>query len=78
MENYKIMGQLPDLEYGCSANASERCESENCWECSFSYIKERKEEIQVDYSPCECGNVLFKHRHSNWIECTKCNKIRIL
>ena len=27
---------------------------------------------------CECGNKTFTHRHSNLIECTSCNKIRIL
>ena len=27
---------------------------------------------------CKCGNKTFTHRHSNWIECTTCNKIQIL
>lgn len=27
---------------------------------------------------CKCGNQTFTHRHSNWIECTACNKIQIL
>ena len=27
---------------------------------------------------CKCGNQIFTHRHSNWIECTACNKIQIL
>lgn len=27
---------------------------------------------------CECGNHTFTHRHSNWIECTACNKIQVL
>lgn len=27
---------------------------------------------------CKCGNQIFTHRHSNWIECTACNKIHIL
>lgn len=27
---------------------------------------------------CECGNSTYTHRHSNWIECTSCNKIKIL
>ncbi len=27
---------------------------------------------------CKCGNKTFTHRHSNWIECTACNKIKIL
>ena len=27
---------------------------------------------------CKCGNKKFIHRHSNWIECTVCNKIQIL
>ena len=25
-----------------------------------------------------CGNNIFTHRHSNWIECTVCNKIQVL
>lgn len=28
--------------------------------------------------PCKCGNFTFTHRHSNWIECTKCHLISIL
>lgn len=27
---------------------------------------------------CKCGNRIFTHRHSNWIECTACNRIQIL
>jgi hypothetical protein len=27
---------------------------------------------------CKCGNQIFIHRHSNWIECIACNKIHIL
>lgn len=27
---------------------------------------------------CDCGNPIFTHRHTNWIECTKCNKIKTL
>ena len=27
---------------------------------------------------CKCGNKTFIHRHTNWIECTACNKINIL
>ena len=27
---------------------------------------------------CKCGNQIFTHRHSNWIECTACNKIQVL
>jgi hypothetical protein len=27
---------------------------------------------------CECGNKIFTHRHSNWIECITCNKIKII
>jgi len=27
---------------------------------------------------CKCGNKTFTHRHSNWIECTVCNKIQVL
>lgn len=27
---------------------------------------------------CKCGNRIFTHRHSNWIECTACNKIQVL
>jgi len=27
---------------------------------------------------CKCGNQTFTHRHSNWIECTACNKIHVL
>ena len=27
---------------------------------------------------CTCGNKTFTHRHTNWIECTACSKIKIL
>ena len=27
---------------------------------------------------CSCGNDTFYHRHSNWIECTLCNKIYVV
>lgn len=27
---------------------------------------------------CTCGNKTFTHRHTNWIECTACNKIKRL
>mgnify|MGYP003115445674 CR=1 FL=1 len=27
---------------------------------------------------CKCGNKTFTHRHSNWIECTSCNQIKVL
>jgi len=27
---------------------------------------------------CKCGNKTFTHRHTNWIECTACNKIKVL
>jgi len=27
---------------------------------------------------CDCGNQTFFHRHSNWLECTSCNKIKVL
>lgn len=27
---------------------------------------------------CKCGNQTFTHRHSNWIECTSCNRIKVL
>jgi hypothetical protein len=27
---------------------------------------------------CKCGNQTFTHRHSNWIECTACDKIQVL
>lgn len=27
---------------------------------------------------CTCGNKTFTHRHTNWIECTSCNKIKVL
>lgn len=27
---------------------------------------------------CECGCSLFTHRHSNWIECISCHRIKIL
>jgi len=27
---------------------------------------------------CQCGCNTFTHRHSNWIECTSCARIRIL
>jgi hypothetical protein len=27
---------------------------------------------------CKCGNMIFTHRHSNWIMCTVCHNIEIL
>lgn len=27
---------------------------------------------------CECGNTTFTHRHTNWIQCVSCNKIKVL
>jgi len=27
---------------------------------------------------CKCGNKTFTHRHTNWIECTSCNRIKVL
>jgi len=27
---------------------------------------------------CKCGNKTFTHRHTNWIECTSCNEIKVL
>lgn len=32
----------------------------------------------TDGIACSCGNQTFKHRHTNWIECTSCNKIKVL
>ena len=33
---------------------------------------------KTDSLPCKCGAKTFTHRHSNWIECTDCNKIKIV
>jgi hypothetical protein len=32
----------------------------------------------IDGRSCKCGNQIFTHRHSNWIECTACHVIQIL
>ena len=43
-----------------------------------------KFELVAEVSPtndvitCKCGNKTFTHRHSNWIECVACHKIKIL
>jgi len=28
--------------------------------------------------PCECGNKTLTHKHTNCIECTSCNRIKVL
>ena len=38
-------------------------------------LESQKDNISI---PCTCGNNLFIHRHSNWIVCAKCNKVKIL
>lgn len=34
--------------------------------------------FDVSGMACKCGNQTYTHRHSNWIECTACNKIQVL
>lgn len=41
-------------------------------------IKNTFSNADVSGLACNCGNKTFTHRHSNWIECTACNKIQIL
>ena len=39
----------------------------------------RAEQILKEHNgSCKCGNKTFTHRHTNWIECTSCNKIKVL
>ncbi len=34
--------------------------------------------VDLDCLSCICGNRTYTHRHSNWIECTVCHKIKFL
>lgn len=34
--------------------------------------------ITIEGESCKCGNKTFTHRHTNWIECTSYNKIKVL
>jgi len=40
--------------------------------------KQAYSQTPVSGLACKCGNKTFKHIHSNWIECTACNKINVL
>jgi NADH pyrophosphatase NudC (nudix superfamily) len=64
----------------------------NRWDLTNSQEKSTKEALAKELSravkdcmvsekssiPCDCGNRTFTHRHTNYIECTSCNKIRII
>lgn len=50
----------------------------NCMKSMESFCIFKTESVKVEYPECECGNKTYTHRHSNWIECTKCGKIQIL
>jgi hypothetical protein len=41
-------------------------------------VKNNSVLADVSGMACKCGNKTFTHRHSNWIECTACNKINVL
>lgn len=64
----------------------DRAGFDDWWHNLDSDIQEEIHEALVKKLPihdvsgmaCECGNQIFTHRHSNWIECTACNKIHVL
>jgi len=57
-------------KYGVSEMANYRIE-----QFIESLIEEKLDTTALGGQKCTCGNNTFTHRHSNWIECTKCNKI---
>lgn len=80
----KIQKEVEDLRIKVYAGQSLEDTDKALYEIEQMLFKAMDEQLSIpvvsitEGQSCKCGNKTFTHRHTNWIECTSCNQIKVL